>query len=270
MDFTLNSYKAFLQSLISKGYSFLTFKDLICPKGYLNGHPVISLRHDVDRLPENSLMTAQIEHSLGIRGSYYFRIVPESYDRFMMEKISLLGHEIGYHYEDVDLAYRKEKSMLNGQNGNIDKEKLIDQAFESFCGNLKKIRRLYPVRTICAHGSPLSPFDNKLIWDKYDYKDLAITGDPHYDINWNQFAYFTDTGRRWNGNNFNVRDKVDSKYHFNFKSTSDIIDSIDTLPGKIMITVHPQRWNNKVVDWSRELLSQSAKNIIKKYFYVKN
>ena len=33
-----------------------------------------------------------------------------------------------------------------------------------------------------------------MIWDKYDYKKLGIIGEPSFDIDWNEFAYFTDTG----------------------------------------------------------------------------
>ena len=41
---------------------------------------VVLLRHDVDLLPGNSLVTAQMERGLGIRGTYFFRAVPESFD----------------------------------------------------------------------------------------------------------------------------------------------------------------------------------------------
>ena len=102
-----------------------------------------------------------MEQALGISGSYYFRIVPESYDEGIIREISLLGHEIGYHYEDLALA-----------GGNADK------AYESFCRNLEKFRKLVPVTTICMHGSPLSKWDSRAIWDKYDYRPLGITAEP--------------------------------------------------------------------------------------------
>jgi hypothetical protein len=79
---------------------------------------VIALRHDVDRSPNYALKTAQIEHDLGIRGSYYFRIVPESFDAGIIERIAELGHEIGYHYEDVDLAVRGQTTKVKRETGN--------------------------------------------------------------------------------------------------------------------------------------------------------
>ena len=71
---------------------------------YEKGHsPIVILRHDVDRRPLNALTTAKLENELGIRGTYYFRIVPESFDETIIKQIAELGHEIGYHYEERTL-----------------------------------------------------------------------------------------------------------------------------------------------------------------------
>ena len=66
--------------------------------------------------------------------------------------------------------------------------------------------------------------------------------------------YLTDTGRRWDGFDVSVRDKVNlansfqqsAFSHLKFRRTQDIIDAAeaDVLPDRIMITVHPQRWSN--------------------------
>ena len=106
MDFTLSIYKQFLETLIAKGFSFVTFKDYIESKDSFNDKHIIILRHDVDHFPRNSLKTAEIENSLGINGVYYFRIITGLFDIRVIEKIASLGHEIGYHYEDVDLVRR--------------------------------------------------------------------------------------------------------------------------------------------------------------------
>jgi len=234
---------------------------------------LLLLRHDVDRLPENSLRTAQIENSLGIKGSYYFRVVPESYNLEIMEQIAKLGHEIGYHYEDVDLVLqrqkikvksKKDREKIKDKSKKIKEDELIDAAYESFCKNLEMFRKNFDIKTICMHGSPRSKYDNKIIWSKYNYKDLGITGEPYFDIDFNEFAYFTDTGRRWNGNKFSIRDKVKSQYNFDFKTTQDIIDNIDRLPDKVMFTIHPERWTNQLIPWTRQLVMQNVKNVVKR------
>ena len=80
---------------------------------------------------------------------------------------------------------------------------------------------------------------------------------------YNNVMYFTDTGRKWNSEKENIRDKVKSSYSFNFKATSDIINSINSLPDIVMINVHSQRWTNNIVYWYFELISQNIKNRIK-------
>lgn len=264
MDYTLLTYDRLINVLLKQNFEFLPLQLYLISK---TSNSVIILRHDVDRAPENSVKMSELETHEGIKGTYYFRITPSSFDQNAIERIADQGHEIGYHYEEVDSAYRQFKS--GNSKTKFIKEDLIDEAYNLFCSNLEKIRKIYPVKTICAHGSPLSPFDNRLIWSKYDYKELGISGESYFDINWEDFAYFTDTGRRWNGENVSVRDKINSKYNFNFKSTRDIINNSTLLPPHIMINIHPQRWNDNFIQWSRELIMQSCKNVIKKHFLVK-
>ena len=64
-------------------------------------HAFSILRHDVDNRSQISLSTARLEQKLGISGTYYFRMVPGSYDEVVIWEISSLGHEIGYHYETL-------------------------------------------------------------------------------------------------------------------------------------------------------------------------
>ncbi|MHA1396063.1 MAG: hypothetical protein ACTSRZ_21370 [Promethearchaeota archaeon] len=118
------------------------------------------------------------------------------------------------------------------------------------------------------HGSPWSKYDNRELWDVYDYRDYGIIGEPYFDVDFNEVLYLTDTGRAWNTSWGNVRDKVQSKYHYDFKSTFDIIRALENneLPDKIMINVHPQRWTDNLVMWAWELVSQKVKNVVKKVF----
>ncbi len=281
MDFTLTIYQEFLINLLKRNYKFLTFADYILQNSHTeNSKNIIDnfqaskkqiiLRHDIDRLPRNALQMANIEFNLGIKGTYYFRIVPQSYNPNIIEKIINLGHEVGYHYEDIDLIFSNQRSAIIDKNGNINEEKLIDLAYENFCMNLEMLRKNFNIKTICMHGSPRSKFDNKLIWTKYDYRKLGLWGEPYFDIDFNEFAYFTDTGRRWNGYNVSIRDRVKSSFNFNFKSTIEIIENIDLLPDKVMFTIHPERWHNNPILWTKELLWQNTKNIIKKMVVIKN
>jgi len=254
-DFTLNTYRKLLQTLIAEGYTFQTFEQFLQKA---TTHKTIILRHDVDRLPQNALKMAKLENELGIQASYYFRSVSFVFKPDIIKKITDPGHEIGYHYENL--------SFTNGD---------VDKAYESFQKNLETFRKIYPVKTICMHGSPKSGYDSKDIWEKYDYRELGIIGEPYFDIDFDQVFYLTDTGRRWDGWKISLRDKVPQQERWEkeglvFHSTKDIIKAAENnkLPGKIMITTHPQRWTDRPLPWVKELVWQGVKNGVK-YFLVK-
>lgn len=250
MDFTVKKYKELLATLKSKEYTFQTFEEFLTSPADKS----IILRHDVDLLPYNSLEFARLQADAGVKGVYYFRAVPQSWDEKVIKEIALLGHEIGYHYE-----------CLTTCKGNLSRG-ILD--FEK---NLKALRKLTPVSTICMHGSPLSKHDSKDLWKKYNYKKYDIIGEPYFDVNFNDVFYLTDTGRRWDGEKVSVRDRVNTSFRFSFSTTQQIIEALEknTLPKKIMFTFHPQRWNDNFFKWSKELVLQNTKNMIKKVFFVK-
>jgi hypothetical protein len=258
-DFTIDIYKKLLHELISQQYLFQTFSD------YLKnpGERVIILRHDVDLMPGNSLRFARIQSELGIKGSYYFRAVKESWDEAVIKEIAALGHEVGYHYESLTTVGRR---GLNSGNG------LMESGIEDFLKNLSKLRELVQVETICMHGSPESSYDSKDLWKYYNYTDYKIIGEPYFDIDFKNVFYLTDTGRRWDGHKVSVRDKIDEEQMawidkgMLFRSTAEIINALQdrVMPERIMMTFHPQRWNDKNWFWYKELIMQNIKNPIKK------
>ena len=267
-DFTLYQYRHLLESLLQQGYQFLTFEQY-CEQKSSPHRPIASspnspkyilLRHDVDLKAANSLATAQIEHELGIRATYYFRVVPQSNQPDIIRAIAALGHEIGYHYEDM--------ALMQGDT---------EKAYAHFQQQLTYFRQFYPVRTICMHGAPTSQWDGKELWKHYDYRDLGIIGEPYFDIDFSQMFYLTDTGRCWDGYKVSVRDKIPvfqdqwNAQGLVYHATNDIIHAAEqgSLPSRIMITTHPQRWTDRPLAWLKELLVQNAKNIIKRLFLVK-
>ena len=263
IDFTLRKYRELLISLQKKGYKFITFEQY-CEQKQLASSPHhliasspkwIILRHDVDLKAANSLATAQIEQELGIAASYYFRVVPESNQPEMIRAIADLGHEIGYHYEDMAIAH-----------GDAEK------AYAHFQEQLAYFRTYYPVRTICMHGAPTSQWDGKELWKKYNYRDLGIMGEPYFDVDFGQVFYLTDTGRCWDGYKVSVRDKIPvyqdqwNAQGLVYHTTDDIIKAAEqsSLPPRIMMTTHPQRWTDNRRAWVKEIMIQNAKNVIKR------
>lgn len=85
----------------------------------------IILRHDLDSEMESSLIVAKMEHELGIKSSYFFRLTCRFYNlycphcRKILHEILGLGHEIGLHFdpsvypeETLEKAFLKEKHVL--------------------------------------------------------------------------------------------------------------------------------------------------------------
>lgn len=251
MDFTVSSYLNLIGALKDSGYGFITFTEYLT---HTAPDKFVILRHDVDNKPCNSLRIAKLEASFEIRAVYYFRAVSESWDEKAIREIANMGHEVGYHYESLTTC-----------RGNVD------AAYQDFVSNLKKLRGIVPVSTICMHGSPRSPYDSKDIWKKYSYRELDILGEPYLDMDFSKIFYLTDTGRRWDGYKVSVRDRIEKwqdewvKQGLVFHSTGDIINAANrgVLPKRIMITTHPQRWNEMGFLWYRELLMQNIKNVIK-------
>ena len=249
-DFTLDIYDKLLCTLIDHGYTFVTLEKFFSEEN----SKIVVLRHDVDKYPNKALRIAEIENKKNIPASYYFRIVKKSNDPKIIKKIIKMGHEIGYHYEDLTLA-----------NGNFD------QAIINFEKNLDYFKKFYPIKTICMHGSPLSRWDNSLIWRKISYNEYGIIGEPYFDIDYTYIDYFTDTGRKWNSGNENIRDIVNQNKQSKYKSTFDLINGIKggEISDKIIINVHPQRWCNEFSPWLIELIFQNMKNTIKKIINLK-
>ena len=280
-----------INSLLRRGFLFSTVT------GYSQNRTIndklVLLRHDVEDNYPHALRFAQIQHSLGIRGTYYFRLFPLDENEKIIKQIVALGHEIGYHYDD-----------LTECKGDYDK------AISRFEKNLDYLRQFGPVNSITMEGAPRSKFDNRLLWlgrlesmscektrhetittqnsqlvahysqliaknpnlPKFDYRDFGITTEPYFDLDFNQIFYLTDTGRRWDGWRVSVRDKVPQQEDWIrqglvFKSTHDIIKAAEEgrLPDKIMMTFHPQRWNDKFLPWLRELAMQGIKNEVKRF-----
>jgi hypothetical protein len=230
MDFTYRKYKFLLENISRAGYAFQTMEEFFSDPL----EKVVILRHDVDSWPANALKMAEMEAEAGIRATYYFRKSPLSYNVKIMGRIASLGHEIGYHYED-----------LTSHRGDFIK---AGRAFER---NLKLFRNIYNVRTVAMHGKPLSGWDNLDFWKQYDFAQYGILGEPYLSIDFNKVLYLTDTGNCWDGYQYSIRDNVKSNYIFPIHSSDDLVSHLETqlLPQQIMLNVHPARWNDNLLKW---------------------
>jgi hypothetical protein len=232
-DFTLDKYQE-LCEVLKKNYRIFTVFE------YLSERPegnIAVMRHDVDRKINNSLRMAERENRLGIRSSYYFRY-PHTFRPDIITKIRNLGHETGYHYE-----------VLSKTKGDYEK------AVALFASELGEFRKICPVETICMHGSPLSRYNNRDLWNRFDYHAFGIIGEAFlsFEQENNDLVYLTDTGRTWSGKQ-SLRDVLRTSPGSPdlqiLDTTADLIEWIEKGSAKkLYLTVHPERWSSNTGEW---------------------
>ena len=246
MDFTIDKYRELLLALQGSGYELMRY-DEFC--GGKRAEKMIVIRHDVDRSVERARRLARVENEMGVKASYYFR------EKFIGDDVVCivsLGHEVGYHYEEL-----------------VTEKGDVERAYARFMRNVCALRELADVRTITMHGSPMSRFDSKDMWRVYDYKKLGLIGEPQIDVDWNEMFYLTDTGWSWNG--VSRRDKVAERAlvwktkGWVYEKTDDVIRALKegSFPNRVMMTTHPQRWADGWGEWLKELVMQRVKNWVK-------
>jgi len=249
-DFTRSIYRELLSTLLNSGFEFYVLEDLC--RGEMK-EPYIVLRHDIDRNPQNALRMAEIENGMGIKATYYFRTVKTVFDPEVIKKISSMGHEVGYHYEDL--------STLHGD---------VEEALKSFKRNVEMLRGLVPVNTVSMHGKPLSKYDNRKLIPLLNFVELGILCEPYAIVEKLNLVYLTDTGRSWNNRLVNVRDRVSTALDVNVRSTQQLIGATghELSERNMMLNIHPERWEDAMLPWMWNLIWQRFKNSIK-YILIK-
>jgi len=243
-DFTQKTYRLLLDAFLQSGYCFQTFEEFMERSAESK---VVIMRHDVDEKPYNALKMARLERELGVRATYFFRIVKQSNVPEVIRNIAALGHEIGYHYEDLATA-----------DGDMDK------ALKSFEKNLAYFREYYPVRSVCMHGSSTSKYDNRLLWEACQLSDFGLVGEPYLSVDFNKVFYLTDTGYAWDGGKFATRDIVVNDFGLKFHTTQQIVACVEEghFPTKAMILAHTL-WTDSFMQWEALHLREFFRNNIK-------
>ncbi len=113
--FTYEAYRGLLAKLVERGYEFVACAEA---RVLREGRPAITLRHDVDFDLGKALEMARLEHSLGIRATYFVRLRSAHYNVFSEEgaeavsAILSLGHGLGLRSESGPGERRIEREMI--------------------------------------------------------------------------------------------------------------------------------------------------------------
>ncbi len=245
-DFTFDIYEELLQAGLEAGYEHITMRE------YLSSDELpeqfIIHRHDVDRKPKNSLAMARLEAKYDISTTYYFRTIDKTFKPQMIRKIESLGHEIGYHYEEMDRA-----------EGNVS------NAHRSFQEQIERLRKHATIDTVCMHGNPLTAHDNRDMWDdNQGFDEYGLLGEAYLSLDFVDVTYFSDTGRTWEDGNLKVKDNPVGKSEKSVQvdGTDELIDLVkrSELP-RLCLLSHPNRWAETTIEYVTEFSKDSATNV---------
>jgi len=287
-DFTFETYGALLDAGLESGYSFLTVREYLATDDEDLPEQFVILRHDVDRKPENALAMARLEAMKDVPSTYYVRTIDKTFQPKLIKELEALGHEVGYHYEDMDRA-----------DGDVD------AAHESFRAELARMRALVSVDTVCMHGNPLTAHDNRDMWDAAatggetaadggavtgdagaetapvstsgaaasdrsdatassrggtpTFESYDLLGEAYLSMDFEDVTYFSDTGRTWRDGALKIKDHTMGEGDKRIQ-----VDTTDELAAllrsgevdRICALSHPNRWART----PGELVVESAKD----------
>lgn len=241
INFTLGQYNQILKALKQNNFKMISINKYL-KHNYKK--KICILRHDVDRNTNRALEMSICEKKLNINSTYYFRVY--TFDEKVIKKISRMGHEVGYHYEDWNLSNSKKEI-----------------AIYNFKKNLNKLKSMTKVKTISMHGSPMKKDSNLLIWKYINCKNYNVE-DITTSEKFKNLLYLTDTGRTFDNSN-NIRDYVKAKSSNLIKTPDDLINFINNSDQKkLYLSFHPERWTSNFFSWSTQYLKDVCVNILKK------
>lgn len=227
-DYTFDDYARLLETAVEGGYTFYTLRDYLTIDD--PDAPYMVIRHDVDRRVATARAMARVEADHGVESTYYFRT--STFDPETVTGMADLGHEIGYHYEDL--------AKTRGD---------LDAAHERFAENLAQFREHADVTTICPHGSPLSPHHNLDMWNgEHDPAEYHLLGEAYLSMDTNSSdperpSYFSDTGRVWG---------ADVPGFGRIATTDDLAAGIEAgACDRAYLLAHPGRWSRSRAEFAR-------------------
>lgn len=219
-DFTFEHYERLLDTALDNGYTFYTVHEYVTRSELESPHIVV--RHDVDRKVSTARSMARVEAERDVPTTYYFR--PSTFSPETVAEVAGLGHEIGYHYEDL--------AKTRGD---------FEAAYERFGRNLAEFRDHAEITTICPHGSPLSAHHNLDMWrGERDIEEYDLLGEAYLSMDTDSDdtdkpSYVSDTGRDW-GTAIAGFGRI--------STTDDLIAGLESGGcERLYLLAHPGRWS---------------------------
>jgi hypothetical protein len=145
----LEEYRQLLVRAAGFGYRATSIGEHLraAAAGGPNGTRALILRHDVDTDLPTAKLQFDIERSLEVSASYFFRL--STVDVEFMRRVEAHGGDVGYHYEELSTVARERGLWTRGEV-----ELHMSEIRARFRENLRALRATagLPLRLVAAHG----------------------------------------------------------------------------------------------------------------------
>jgi hypothetical protein len=220
-DFTLAAFEAFCQHAAP----VFTLADYLAQSAP-PVPPFVILRVDVDYREDHAVDLARIAAQHHARGSFYFRCHQGGFALEAIRRIAALGHEVGYHFETLDLC-----------RGNFD------AASDLFLQHIDQLRHAgVGVRTVAAHGAPPAAATYRanldlLRRDPNLLNRAHLSGETTLSVDFDRVIYVSDARWRWRRYE-HYRPGAPGQ----LTSLRAIQETFTQRPAGLYINFHPQHW----------------------------
>ena len=174
MPSRLHEYRKVLETARDHGYQMISVAQWAqrVEAGHTAGKIVV-LRHDVDTDPRQTLISSQIEQSVGASASYFFRL--PTMNAQVVRTVADRGFHVSYHFEEL-ASYAKQYRLRNADEVQTHMPRIQQQ----FGANLTKLRNKFglDMRIVCSHGDwmnrKLGVMNHALVADEGLRRELGI------------------------------------------------------------------------------------------------
>jgi hypothetical protein len=227
MPSRLSDYRELLSSALGRGYAFTSVERYwqeVCAGTLDHEGRHFVLRHDVDTDPGTAGAMWEIERSLGITSSFYFR--RSTLDLDLMAQMAAAGSEVSYHYEELAAVAKRRRPKSEEAL-----RSLIPEAQRRFRANITRLREVtgLPMTVVAAHGDFVNRRfgigSNAILFDPSFREELGIvldTRDPAFLSSVTSHQWDTHYPRFWIGEDPQL--------------------AIDRGDAVIYLLVHPRHW----------------------------
>jgi hypothetical protein len=239
-----NDYRAMIVEAQRRGFRLMTLSGLhaLLSAGATVPDRVFVHRHDIDTDVSGARTFFEIEQSLGVTATHFFRL--STFDAPLMREIHAYGSEVGYHYEEVATVAKR-----RGLTTRASVEATMGEIRQEFERNFNDMEQKLGFKLISAasHGDfanrRLAFFNFEIVQDAELRRRLGLQYEAYDDILMNYFdTYISDSTA---DRSFKGGDPMDAMANRN----------------RICLLSHPRHWRTSGVENTKDNVLRAVEEV---------